>query len=97
MAELIEVRCTETGTWSVIPTDSDEPLSTHVSESAAERAAREHAARRGVSVVIHDRYQRIRELPIKRRPRPTQSSSRSVAEAAISDHPDGAHGPRRTP
>jgi hypothetical protein len=66
MTKLIEIRCTQTGTWSVIPADSDQPLSTHVSESAAERAARELAARGGARLLIHDRYDRIHEVSVAR-------------------------------
>jgi hypothetical protein len=62
MTRSIDVRCTETGTWAVIPAGCDEPLSTHGSESEAERVARE-AAGRGAAVVVHDRYQRTHEVP----------------------------------
>jgi hypothetical protein len=50
----------------VIPADSDEPLSTHLSESEAEEAAQEHAARGGARVIIHDRYERVHEVPVDR-------------------------------
>jgi uncharacterized protein DUF2188 len=81
MTELIEVRCTETGTWGVIVDDADEAISTHISESAAERAAREQAAQRGARVIMHDRYQRIHEVLVRGRPRPTQPPARSAAQS----------------
>jgi hypothetical protein len=63
MTESIDVRCTETGTWSVLPADADAPLSTHSSETEAELAAQEHAAGGGARVIIHDRYERVHECP----------------------------------
>ena len=63
MSEPIHVRCTDTGTWTVHPGDADAALSSHASESDAERAAQEHAARFGERVVIHDRYRRLHESP----------------------------------
>jgi len=57
--ELIHVRPTDTGTWLVHPESSAEPVSSHDSETAAEAAAAELAARHGdARVVIRDRYSR---------------------------------------
>jgi hypothetical protein len=66
VTESIDVRSTETGTWSVISTDSAKPLSTHETESAAEQAARAVAVRRDAKVIIHDRYERVHEMPVDR-------------------------------
>lgn len=66
MTKLIEVRCTETGTWAVIPADSEEPVSTHGSESEAERAARGVAERDAARLLVHDRYERVHEVPVNR-------------------------------
>jgi uncharacterized protein DUF2188 len=66
MTKLIDVRCTQTGTWAVILAGCAEPLSTHVSETEAERAAREQAARGAATVIVHDRYERTHEVPADR-------------------------------
>jgi hypothetical protein len=70
MNKLIDVRCTETGTWSVLHADSEVPLSTHGSETEAERAAQAHASHVGARVIVHDRYERVHECPPITDPRP---------------------------
>lgn len=59
----IDVRCTDTGTWTVQPAGDDAALSSHFSETGAKQAAHRHAAEHGERVVIHDRYQRVHESP----------------------------------
>jgi Uncharacterized protein conserved in bacteria (DUF2188) len=67
---LIHVRCTRTGGWWVQPEDCAGPISEHASVTAAERAAIELAAGRDdTSVVIHDRYGRVRFAPARSRER----------------------------
>ena len=66
---LIHVRCNRTGDWVVQPEDTAR-VSEHVSVTAAERAAIELAAGRDdTSVVIHDRYGRVRFAPAQSRER----------------------------
>jgi Uncharacterized protein conserved in bacteria (DUF2188) len=77
MTESIDVRCTETGTWSVLRADADAPVSTHSSETEAEQAAQEHAAGGAARVFIHDRYERVHECP------PIAASGPSAAEAPL--------------
>ena len=56
---VIHVRCTDTGTWTVHPEGYEEPISTHSSETEAERAAHDHAAAHGGGhIVVRDRYRR---------------------------------------
>jgi Uncharacterized protein conserved in bacteria (DUF2188) len=82
MTQSIDVRCTETGTWSVLPAGGDAPLSTHTSETDAERAAQAHAAKRGARVIIHDRYERVHECPTIADPTPDAAGeSQAVVEA----------------
>ena len=58
---LIHVKSSNTGVWIVQPEDRDLPVSKHVTETDAERAAIERAsALEDCSVVIHDRYARVR-------------------------------------
>jgi hypothetical protein len=58
---LIHVKSSNTGVWVVQPEDRDLPVSKHVSETDAERAAIERAAAlEDCSIVIHDRYARVR-------------------------------------
>ena len=59
--QLIHVRYSDTGKWVVHPEGRRDPISEHLSETAAEQAAIEHAADRPDSdVVVHDRYARVR-------------------------------------
>lgn len=67
---LIHVTCNRTGDWLVRPEDYAGPISEHASATAAERAAIELAAGRDdTSVVIHDRYGRVRFAPARSRER----------------------------
>ena len=60
-AHLIHVRYSDKGSWVVQPDDRSDPISEHGSETAAERAAIEHASGRDdCDVVVHDRYARVR-------------------------------------
>jgi Uncharacterized protein conserved in bacteria (DUF2188) len=62
-ATVIHVRSSDTGIWSVQPEDRDTPLSQHLTETEAERAALARAAAlEDASVMIHDRYSRVRVL-----------------------------------
>jgi hypothetical protein len=63
MTDLIDVRCTDTGTWTVQPAGDVDALSSHDSETRAEMAALEHAAEHGQRVLIHDRDQRVHDCP----------------------------------
>ncbi len=63
MSDQIDVRCTDTGTWTVQPAGDEDALSSHGSATGAETAAHEHAAEHGERVVIHDRYQRVHDSP----------------------------------
>ena len=68
---LIHVKSSSTGILVVQPEDREAPLSQHTSETYAERAAMERAAAlEDCSVVIHDRYARVRVV------RPVASSWR---------------------
>jgi Uncharacterized protein conserved in bacteria (DUF2188) len=59
-ANLIHVRYSDKGSWVVQPDDRSDPISEHGSETAAERAAIEHASGRDdCDVVVHDRYARV--------------------------------------
>jgi hypothetical protein len=87
MTKLIDVRSTETGTWSVVPADGDVPLSVHTSETEAEQVAQEHAARLGARVLIHDRYERVHECPpIADAPSDTGTVSAEPARATPPPH-----------
>jgi hypothetical protein len=79
MTDLIDVRCSETGTWAVLPAGCDAPLSTHGSETEAERAAQAHAVERGAKVIIHDRYEHVHECPPIADPRPDDAGHALVA------------------
>jgi len=58
---LIHVKSSSTGIWTVQPEDREVPLSEHTTETEAENAAIERAsAFDDASVVIHDRYARVR-------------------------------------
>jgi hypothetical protein len=58
---LIHVRCSDTGIWSVRPDDVQVPLSEHTTETEAERVALQRASEReDASVMIRDRYSRVR-------------------------------------
>lgn len=86
MTKLIDVRCTETGTWSVVPEDCEAPLSTHASETEAERAAQAHASLEGARVIVHDRYERIHECPPVAGPRPDATTSDAATPAPHRRH-----------
>ena len=58
---LIHVRPNRTGIWFVQSDDVDVPISEHITETEAERVALDRAATLDdTSVVIHDRYERVR-------------------------------------
>ena len=67
---VIHVRCSPRGLWSVEPEDREVPRSEHSTETEAERTALRRAG--GLdecSVVIHDRYSRVRIVRVERRRR----------------------------
>lgn len=65
MSEVRVVPVDRTATWRVHDTDASMPESEYETQTAAELAARDRAARRaGTRVVIYDRYHRIREIAI---------------------------------
>jgi hypothetical protein len=67
---VIHVRCSPRGLWSVEPEDRDVPRSEHPTETEAERTALRRAdALDDCSVVIHDRYSRVRIVRAGRRRR----------------------------
>jgi hypothetical protein len=58
---VIHVRPNRTGIWVVQPDDVDAPISEHITETEAERVALDRAATLDdTTVVIHDRYERVR-------------------------------------
>ncbi len=61
---LLHVVPDERGGWHVRKDASEPPLSDHTSATAAERAARRHARAVGAeTILIHDRYARVRAVP----------------------------------
>jgi hypothetical protein len=90
MTKLIDVRCTETGTWSVVPPDGDVPLSVHASETEAEQVAQAHATRLGARVMIHDRYERVHESPPITAARP-DAGTVSAEPARVTSTPQRRH------
>jgi hypothetical protein len=67
---VIHVRASRTGVWSVEPEDREVPRSEHSTETEAERTALRRArALDECSVVIHDRYARVRIVRVGGRPR----------------------------
>jgi hypothetical protein len=67
---VIHVRSSATGLWSVEPEDREVPRSQHLTETEAERTALRRADTLDeCSVVIHDRYSRVRIVPVSRRRR----------------------------
>lgn len=59
LEKVIHVRCTDRGTWMVHVDDGDAPISTHASETEAERAARRYSEGLGEGrIVMYDRYRR---------------------------------------
>ncbi len=67
---VIHVRSSPTGLWSVEPEDLEVPRSEHSTETDAERAALRRADTFDeCSVVIHDRYSRVRIVRVSRRRR----------------------------
>ena len=70
MVHVIHVRSSPTGLWSVEPEDRDVPRSEHNTETEAERTAMWRAAAlEECSVVIHDRYARVRIVSVGGRKR----------------------------
>lgn len=58
---LIHVRPNRTGIWVVQPDDREAPISEHGTENEAERVALKRAAALDdTSVIVHDRYARVR-------------------------------------
>ena len=67
---VIHVRANRTGLWSVEPEDRVVPRSEHSTETEAERTAMRRASSlEECSVVIHDRYARVRIVRVGGRPR----------------------------
>ena len=67
---VIHVRSSPTGLWSVEPEDREVPRSEHSTETEAERTALRGADTLDeCSVVIHDRYSRVRVVRVSRRRR----------------------------
>ena len=67
---VIHVRSSPTGLWSVEPEDRAVPRSEHTTETEAERTALRRAGSLDeCSVVIHDRYSRVRIVRVTRRRR----------------------------
>ena len=67
---VIHVRSSRTGLWSVEPEDREVPRSEHSTETEAERTALRRADTLDeCSVVIHDRYSRVRIVRVSRRRR----------------------------
>ncbi len=67
---VIHVRSSPTGLWSVEPEDREVPRSEHPNETEAERTALRRAdSFDECSVVIHDRYTRVRVVRVSRRRR----------------------------
>ena len=67
---VIHVRSSPTGLWSVEPEDRDVPRSEHSNETEAERTALRRAdALDECSVLIHDRYSRVRIVRVSGRRR----------------------------
>jgi hypothetical protein len=67
---VIHVRSSPTGLWSVEPEDREVPRSEHLTETEAERTALRGADTLDeCSVVIHDRYARVRIVRVGRRRR----------------------------
>jgi hypothetical protein len=68
---VIHVRSSPTGLWAVEPEDRELlPRSEHASETEAERTALRRASTLSeCSVVIHDRYARVRIVRVGRRRR----------------------------
>ena len=65
---LIHVRPNRTGIWFVEPDDGEAPISEHVTENEAERVALDRAAALDdTSVLVHDRYARVRIVEPGRR------------------------------
>jgi hypothetical protein len=65
---LIHVRPNRTGIGFVEPDDGDAPISEHVTENEAERVALDRAAALDdTSVLVHDRYARVRIVEPGRR------------------------------
>ena len=67
---VIHVRSSPTGLWSVEPEDREVPRSEHSTETDAECTALRRAETLDeCSVVIHDRYSRVRIVRVSRRRR----------------------------
>ena len=67
---VIHVRSSPTGLWAVEPEDRALPRSEHSTETEAERTALRRASTLNeCSVVIHDRYARVRIVRAGRRRR----------------------------
>jgi hypothetical protein len=71
MTMAIHVLPDRRGGWAVREEGTVQPLSVHVSATAAERAARERARAVGASVItVHDVYARVRVAAVDRQVRP---------------------------
>jgi hypothetical protein len=64
-AELHVLPHARSGGWLVAPTTGDAALSWHHTAGEAELAAQRHAAGRSTArIFVHDRYQRVRSVPV---------------------------------
>ena len=71
-ARVIHVLSDRLGRWRVQREGEDSPLSEHENLTVAERAAEREPAS---EIVVHDRYCRVRRMPVRRERRSTGPAS----------------------